>query len=60
MKIDVLKEYTKNDNLDQYIKLVKSITDIIDDSFWFQDIIIKYKFTFCFILLLYNIIEKQK
>jgi hypothetical protein len=37
MKIDALKEYTKNDNLEQYIKLVKSITDIMDNSFWFQD-----------------------
>lgn len=37
MKIDALKEYTKNDNLEQYIKLVKSITDVMDNSFWFQD-----------------------
>ena len=37
MKLDALKEYTKNDNLEQYIKLVKTITDIMDNSFWFQD-----------------------
>ena len=37
MKIDALKEYTKNDNLEHYIKLVKYITDIMDNSFWFQD-----------------------